>query len=125
MRTYFAKAHIGFASGIATYGETLTDAQLAALGEARVNELVENGSLGVMEAPSPVPFPDADGSDTSGQTPDAADEGKTEEAVEPASEDDPDDEAEDDPMDEAAMDDLVAETHAETEPTQKKGRKSK
>ena len=125
MRTYFAKAHIGFASGMATYGETLTDAQLAALGEARVNELVENGSLGVMEAPSPAPFSDADGGDTNGQAPDAADGGKTDEAVEPASEDDSDDEAEDDPMDEAAMDDLVEETPAEVEPAQKKGRKSK
>ena len=120
MKTYFAKAYIGIPGGMATYGETLTENQLAALGEERIRELVKNGCLGVHDAPDPAPAQESilppeslnedaeDGSQA--EPPEEYDGGETDEAAEES-------------LDAAAMDDLI-DDQPEAEP-KKPARKGK
>lgn len=105
MKTYFAKAYIGIPGGMATYGETLTEKQLAALGEERIHELVKNGCLGVHDAPDPAPVPAAAPVETDEQQAPPEDDGASNAP-------DEDEEA----MEEITMDDLISDAEDAEEP---------
>ena len=111
MTKYVAKCCIGFTRcSHATFGETLDESQVAALGEERIAEMVKRGELSVINEPD-LTTPASAKCDAQG-TPTA--ETKMEESSSEETIDEDDDSEE--TLDETAMDGLVTEAPETAEP---------
>jgi len=109
MTKYVAKCYIGFTGCYpVSYGETLDESQVEALGEERVMELVKRGELGVIHTPDP--------GSAAPEAPAPEDKPAEEAAAEQPEEADVDEE---EAPDEAILDDLVSDGYAPEKPARK------